>query len=113
MKIRIFGAIAILGLAMPAAAELYEVESRAYELGLQDFVAPATINGTTAFKPCSTCDRERVRVDARTEYSVDGKRVRFADFRKALLLATDRDSVFITVMHHLESDVVLSIDVWL
>ena len=109
MNMKSIAAIAMLGMALPAAAELREVISQAYEVELRHFVAPATINGTTSFKKCERCEQHRVRVTAKTAYHVDDERVRLADFRKAIAQAGTRDDVYITVLHHLESDTVESI----
>ena len=109
MNMKSIAAIAMLGMALPAAAELGPVISQAYEVELQHFVAPATINGATSFRECASCEQRRIRVNANTAYLVDGERVRFADFRKAIAQAGTRDDVFVTVLHHLESDTVASI----
>jgi len=99
-----------LGLAMTAQAQ---VISQAYEVVLSDFRAPATANGGAAFKQCAECDRQVIRVTAGTRYAINGKTVRLEDFRKAVLLANDRDEKWVTVLHHLESDTIESIDVLL
>lgn len=109
MNFRIFGAIAILGLAIPAAAELREVVSQAHEVELRHFLVPATINGAASFKKCDRCEQQSIRVNANTAYLVDGQRVRFADFRKAIAQARSRNDALIIVLHHLESDTVESI----
>jgi hypothetical protein len=102
--------LVLLCFAGPAMAVEGEVISRAYEVDLDQFQAPATPNSTTSFRPCPDCDRQSVRVTPATRYSVNGKALELADFRKALLLVQDRRNAMVTVLHHLESDTVVSID---
>jgi hypothetical protein len=52
-----------------------------------------------------------VRVTSGTHYTVNGKTVRLQDFRKAVSQANDRDDKTVIVLHHLESDTVVSIAV--
>jgi hypothetical protein len=54
-----------------------------------------------------------VRVSAGTRYAINGKTVRLADFRRAVSQASDRDDKTVTVLHHLESNTIESIDVLL
>jgi len=102
-----------LVLASFAAHGQGQVVSQAYELDLSNFRAPTTANSSAAFKQCDECDQQRVRVTESTSYSVNGKRVRLDDFRKAVSQSRDRDRDGKTVilLHHLESDTVVSIDV--
>jgi hypothetical protein len=102
--------LALWCIAGPAIAAEGDVVSRAYETGLDRFQAPAVPNGSTTFKPCGGCDRQSVRVTPATRYSVNGKALQLQDFRKALLLVTDRRNAMVTVLHHLETDTVVSID---
>jgi hypothetical protein len=95
------------------AASQGHVVSQAYEVALSNFRAPATENGGIAFQECDDCDYMRVRVTSDTRYTVNGKAVRLADFRKVISHVNDRDSVALTVLHHLESDTVEMIAVYL
>jgi len=97
-----------LGLAMTAQAQII---SQAYELALSDFSAPATENGGVSFKQCKTCDRQVVRVTSATRYTINGKAVRLEDFQKAVLQSRNGPERDVTVLHHLESDTIESIDV--
>ena len=112
MNIRKFLTVTALGMGMAAAAH-GDVLSQAYEVALNEFRAPAAENGSVAFKPCADCQRMMVRVTAGTRYKINGKGVRFDDFRKAVRQASDRDDQFVTVLHHLESDTVTLIDLLL
>jgi len=88
-----------------------QVVSQAYELNLSDFSAPTTGNGIATFKRCEDCERQRARVTESTSYAVNGARVRLEDFRKAIAAVIDRDAATVLLLHHLESDTVVSIDV--
>jgi len=108
MKIKTLFAIALLGISYLAAGQ---VISQAYEVALRDFRAPATENGSAAFKECDACERQLVRVTANTRYTLNGKAVRLDDFRKAVMRAIDRDTIPVIVLHHLESNTITSIAV--
>lgn len=113
MKIRTFIAALILsfGLAGVALADTGEVISKAYEVSLENFRAPATQNGSVSFKECDSCKMQLVRVTEGTRYFVNDKPVRLDDFRKAVSVVSDRASKTVIVMHHLESDTVVSVSV--
>lgn len=110
MKIRTIIAVALLCAGFAAAAQGVVV-SQAYEVALSDFRAPATENGSAAFKACAECERQLVRVTPETTYRVNGKRVSLDDFRKAIMHADNRASIPAIVLHHLESDTIVSIAV--
>jgi hypothetical protein len=105
----VFAAI-LLGLSFSVTAQV-NVVSMAYEVALEDFRAPATLNGATSFKECGSCDEKLVRVTADTRYAINGESVRLEDFRKVLMQVNDRDDTYVIVLHHLESDTVASLSV--
>ncbi len=86
------------------------VISQAYEILLNNFQAPVSASSTIVFKECDDCEQVHVRVNESTRYSINGKSVRLEDFRIAILQADDRDNKAVTVLHHLESNTVESID---
>jgi hypothetical protein len=86
------------------------VISQAYEILLNNFQAPVSAVSTIVFKECDECEQQHARVTEATLYSVNGRSVRLEEFRIAVLQATDRDSKAVTVLHHLESNTVESID---
>ena len=112
MKFKILIAALTLSLALPAVAQ-FEVTSRAYEVALKGFRAPSNANGGVVFRPCSKCELKRLRVTANTLYKVKGERVRLEEFRKVIESAPEPDEVSVTVKHHLESNVIVMLDVWL
>lgn len=112
MNFKILITALALSLALPAVAQ-FEVTSRAYEVALKGFRAPANENGGVVFRPCSTCELTRLRVTANTLYKVKGERVRLEEFRKVIESAPEPKDVSVTVKHHLESNVIVMLDVWL
>ena len=85
--------------------------SEAYELALSDVTIPATPSSGIQFKRCSDCDVQTVRVTPNTRYSVNGEVLPLKDFRRRVFNISNRSTTFVSVLHHLESDVVLSVSV--
>ncbi len=110
MKIKTLTTITLLCLSLAAAVQS-QVISQAYEVVLSDFRAPATENGGASFKECEDCERKIVRVTSGTRYAVNGAAVQLKDFRNAVARAHDPDEKTVTVLHHLESDTIVSISV--
>ena len=100
-----------LGFSTQAVAALGDIVEQAYEVAVSDFRAPGTAGGTAAFKACAECDTRTLRMSADARYVVDGKTVRFDAFRKALASAAGNEDAMIVVLHHLESDTIVSISV--
>jgi hypothetical protein len=112
MNIRTQIIIVLLGLGLAASGGA-EVISKAYELKLSNFQAPASQNGSVIFKECDDCSPVIVRVTAATRYAINGTEVGLTDFAKAIMQANDRENTFVGVLHHLESNTVKSIAVWI
>lgn len=108
MNIKSMITAVVLSLSLAAGAQ---VVSQAYEVALGDFRAPATPNGSAAFKECDSCERMLVRVTAATRYAINGRTVQLDDFRDAIKQARHRENAPVTVLHHLESDTIQSIAV--
>lgn len=110
MNIKILIAVTLICLGLSAAAE-DRIISLAYEVTLSDFNAPVTANGGVTFKECAKCEQIRTRVTPDTRYAINGKSVRLEDFRKAVGQVRNPDEKDVTVLHHLESNTVKSINV--
>jgi hypothetical protein len=108
MNIKLVLTALILSLALPAAAE-FKTISRAYEVSLMDFRAPTGVNSGLAFKGCAECDTISVRVTPETRYQVNGKALPLDEFRQAAARINNREAVMIIVLHHLESDTIVSV----
>lgn len=108
MKSKFLAIAVALVLALPAAAQMETIEL-AHEVALSELRLPGTESGTIGFKPCEECDYRTERVSSDTVYKVNGKRVSLQAFTEALSGANNRDATFVTVLHHLERDVVTSV----
>ena len=102
----------LLCLSLTAAAEIVTI-SRAYEVRLSDFRAPATPSGSVTFRPCFSCEAKTVRVAPNTRYVVNGRNVDLKEFRKSLSQVSKRAGETVIVKHHLESDIVILVSVTL
>ena len=110
MKIKTLITVTLLCLSLSAAAD-DRVTAQAYEIALDRFQAPATENGGASFKECGDCVRKIVRVTSGTRYSVNGTAVSLERFREAIAQVSDRDMTPVIVLHHLESDTIVSLSV--
>ena len=111
MNIRKSLICALLVVSLPAVAEFTQTVSMAYELALSEIRVPATPNSGLIFKECASCDMITVRVTANTQYIVNGRSLPLKEFRKAGFQVTNRDRTAVTVLHHLESDTIVSVTV--
>ena len=111
MKIKHFFIAALLSVSLPAAADFRTV-AEAYELALSDVTIPATPSSGITFRKCADCDKETVRVTPTTQYSVNGQVYPLKGVRRLCFDSGDRANTFVSVVHHLESDVVLSVSVF-
>lgn len=96
--------------SFPVAAEFTTI-SRAYEISLSDFRVPATPSSGVIFKECADCDMITVRVTPHTQYIVNGRSVELKEFRKNIFQIRDREAETIIVLHHLETNTVVSVSV--
>lgn len=110
MKLKLLIAAVLLGLALPAAADLKLIQ-KAYEVALSDMRLPRVDGGTIGFKECETCEYVRIRVGAGTTYRLNGQALPLAKFRAALSNVEDREAQPVTVLHHLELDLVTNVSV--
>lgn len=112
MKTKAFIVAILLTLPLPLAAQIRTVQL-AHEVALSDLRLPQSEGGTIGFKSCAECEYRTERVTAATRWSLNGKSVRLDDFRLGLAGAADRNSVYVTVLHHLEENRVTEVSVYL
>ena len=112
MKTKLLIAIAIMGLALPVAADFTTVQL-AYEVALSDVRLPRNEKGTIAFKECDDCEYKTKRVSADVHYRVDGRSVSLEKFREMTDRVADRDNEAVTILHHLEDNRVTEVSVYL
>ena len=100
----------LIFISLSAAAE-FEAVTRAYEITLSEFSAPATANSALSFKQCSSCDIETIRVTNRTRYIVNKELLELLEFKKVISRVRDRQDKGIIVKHHLESDTIVAVSI--
>ena len=111
LKIRHFLIAVLLGISLPAAADFTTI-AEAYELALSDVRVPATPSSGISFKTCDDCEMQLVRVTPSTQYNFNGKPYTLKEFRKRVFNIQDRSETFVSIVHHLEADVVTSVSVF-
>ena len=110
MHIRIYLALAILVMSLPAVADFSTV-TQAYEVALSDLRLPGNANGTLGFRSCSECASQTIKVGSDTQYVLNGRAVTLGRFKSELGRIKRRRDVPVTVLHHLESNVVTGVKV--
>ena len=110
MKIKILITALVLTLAMPAIADFKTVQL-AHEVVLSELRLPSYVGGTIGFKGCSDCPYQTERVSEDTRYFVDGRSVPLDKFRNAVSHIRNRSEQWVTVLHHLDNDVVTQVSI--
>lgn len=113
MKLRLMIAAILLSIALPAASTDRAVIEDAYEVALNQVRLPRNENGTIAFKKCSSCEFVTKRVNGNTQYQLNGKAISLREFREAISEAASKPDQAATVFHHIKSDQVTKISVYL
>lgn len=103
-------ALSLAVISVAAYADMRTV-ARAYEVGISDFRAPGTANGTLAMRACSDCDFQTLRVTAATQYKVNNASVALGEFRDALQQSPSSDKSIVIVKHDIDKDVVTAVSV--
>ena len=104
--------LVLLGLSLAVAAEFRTI-TEAYELVLSDLRLPGNEYGTLTFKQCSDCDTQALRVTGETRYLINNRDFSLTDFKEQLKRVRNRKDQNVAVLHHLESDTIKAIEVWL
>ncbi len=110
MKLKIVITAVLLMLAIPAAAD-FVTSARAYELALSDLTVPPSQNSKLMFKECDDCDYMSIRLTPNTQFKINGRSVRFDQFRETIRGVRKPGEALAIVLHHLESDTVKSVSV--
>jgi len=103
-------ALIILGLSLSAAAD-FRTTMEVWEVELSNLTLPASEGGTLAFSDCADCDSQTIRVTPATRYTVNGRDVLLADFRRVLAGIRNREDQIIDVFHDLESNIIIRVRV--
>ena len=110
MQIRRLLVLTILGLSLSAAAD-FRTTMEVWEVELTYLRLPTSANGTLSFSDCTDCNAQTIRVTVATRYTLNGRDVMLADFRRAVSGIRNRTDQIIDVYHDLESDTVIRVNV--
>jgi len=99
-----------MALTTGALADIVRV-SRAYELEPKLVNVPMSPSSSMLFSNCDGCETTSGQLNAQTRFSVDGKTVDFDKFCDAIRLAKRSEGSGILVLHHLESNAIVSVSV--
>lgn len=110
MNLKFLAAAILTVLALPVIAG-FDTISRAYEVRADFITVPTTENSNISFSECEDCNLTTARLTLETRYTINGRNVRFDEFRQALLSAKQSEESGAVVLHHLESDTVTSVSV--
>ncbi len=105
-------ALVLFGLSLTAAADFRTI-TEAYEVDLTDLRVPGSENGTLTFKQCSDCGAQTVRVTGKTRYLINDRDFALAEFKEQLKRVRKRNDQNVSVLHHLESNTIKAVKVWL
>ncbi len=112
MKFMTLIAAFALSLALPAAAEFTTIQE-GYEVTLDSVRLPHSESGTIAFKTCDECPYQTKRMAADASWGINGKATTFKEFKLRVSTLTDPNEPTVTVLHHLEKDVVTRVSIWI
>ena len=108
-------AVAVLCVASIATAQ-FKTVSQAYELSFEELQVPNSPNGTITVRSCEECDDIVLRATVDTRYLYNGEALSLPDFRRMMYRIRSealRSDTAVTVLHHLETDTLVSIKVTL
>ncbi len=104
--------LVLLGLSLVAAADFRTI-TEAYEVDLSDLRLPGSENGTLTFKQCSDCEAQTLRVTSKTRYVINDRHFALVEFKEQLKTVRNRKDQNVSVLHHLESNTIKAVKVWL
>ena len=104
--------LVLLGLSLAASADFTTI-TEAYEVVLSDLRLPGGENGTLTFKQCSDCEAQTLRVTSKTRYLINDHDFALAEFKAQLKGVRNRKDQNVSVLHHLESNTIKAVKVWL
>lgn len=105
--------VAALMLAQPAIAQIVTVVD-AVETSPSSMILPGTTSGMLTFNACTGgCedDFRRVRLTAETVFTVDGKPVKFSDFRREFANTRQNSDSYALVSYATNTNTVTRIDI--
>ncbi len=104
--------LVLLALSLAAAADFRTI-TEAYEVYLSDLRLPGSENGTLTFKQCVDCEMQTLRVTSKTRYLINDREFALAEFKEQLKGLRNRRDQNVSVLHHLESNTIKALKIWL
>lgn len=111
MTVRTLLTVLLLMAFQPALAQLKTVMN-AVETAPSNIILPGNTNGMVTFRPCDDqCDEEykRVSLNANTRFTVDGKAVKYDEFRREFATIKRAESSYALVSYNTDTNTVISI----
>lgn len=112
MRREILPILILLALSVTAVADFRTI-AEAHEVDLSNLRLPGNELGTVSFKLCSDCIAQVSRVNGNTRYAINDHAYPLSEFKKQLKLVRDPDKQNVSVLQHLESNTIQSIEVWI
>ena len=112
MQLRKLLVLVLLGLSLTAAAD-FRTTTEVYEIDLPNLRLPGSENGTLTFKQCADCEAQTLRVTSKTRYLINDHDFALAEFKEQLKGVRNRKDQIVSVLHHLESNTIKAVKVWL
>jgi hypothetical protein len=115
MKMTIRKLVLLLAIAFvtPAMAQ-QRITVDAIETSAANIILPGSVNGMMTFKPCGKdCKAEykRARLTENTIYTINGRRVKFSDFRREFATIRLNDRTLALVQYATNTNTVTNIDI--
>lgn len=117
LKIRslaIAAAAALMVSALQPAMSQIVTKVAAHELSPANIILPGSVNGMVTFRSCDDgCNEEysRARLTADTRFSVDGRTVKFDDFRKDFAMIKQRKRSYALLSVDVQTKTITSIQI--
>lgn len=111
MTVRLLLVAAILMIGQPVLAQIV-TKIDAIETTPANIILPATTDGMMTFRPCDgdcDVDYKRVRLTALTKFTVNGKAVKYEDFRRDFANIKRRPTSYALVSYETETNTATSI----
>ncbi len=105
--------VTLLGLAGTATAQGVIVID-AVEMSPGNIILPGTANGMMTFRPCAgACEEpyERVQVTPETQFTVNGKRVKYEDFRREFAVIKAHPKGYALVRYETKTRTLRNLDI--
>ncbi len=113
MTVRAILIAALLMVAQPALSQIVTAVA-AVEASPANLILPGGTDGMVTFRPCDgDCDADyvRVRLSADTRFTVNGKAVRYAEFRREFATIKRDPESYALVTYETQTNTVTSIQI--